>query len=526
MGGSFTIVNSATRVGVVKLDPVAGTTVAAFKAATGGGTGVFDLDVAGSKLYMVGTFTKVRGIARTRLAAVDLTTGAVDPDMVLALGGQNPAGKQTTWLKEHHIDASADGSKLMVVGDFSLVGGVPRTQVALIDLTTSPDTVANWSTDRYPFQTGYRTYVTSVDMDPTGTYAVVGATCCPVFSGSVPTQLGDHATRFELAPIGAVQPTWWTTTGVDTFTDVSISGSAVYVGGHFRWLNAKTASNSIGGVSRPGLAALDPDTGIPFNWNPGRDRGYGVLDSLLTDDQLIIGHDTNVVGGEWHPRLAAFPLAGGVAPTPILTPTLPVSLYLLPAVAGVSVSSVGFDGVAIGVATAPSAGDWSWVRGAFTNGDSLYAGSSDGKMYKLTFDGITWASPTNISTRTDYISGQALNFSTIESMAYGAKGILYTRPGDPKLYWAGFNLESNIVGGYEYVVSGAADGANWAGVKSLAVVGTTLYVTTAAGDLISMPLVGKTPTWAAQVVVSGPAIDGRNWSTGELVIVDNALPMQ
>ena len=521
-GGSFSAVNSLTRVGLVKLDPATGATVAAFKGATGGGTGVYDLDVAGTKLYLVGSFTKVKGIARTRLAAVDLTTGALDPDLNLALTGQNTVGIPTTWIKEHHIDTSADGTKLMVVGDFSLVGGLSRTQVAMIDLTTSPDTVANWSTDRYPFQANYRTYVTSVDMDPTSTFAVVGATCCPVFSGPTPTQLGDHAARFELAPVGAVQPSWWTTTGTDTFTDVAISGSAVYVGGHFRWVNAKTAGNSLGGVSRAGLAALDPDTGVPFSWNPGRDRGFGVLDTLLTADQFIIGHDTNVVGKEWHPRLAAFPLAGGVTPTAALVPTLPVSLYALPQGTG-DVSASAFDGTVVSAATVTSTGDWSWVRGAFTNGEFLYAGSSDGKMYKLTFDGVTWINPVDISTRTDYVSGQALNFASLESLGYAAKGLLHTRPGDSKLYWSGFNLESNIVAGYEYTVSGNGDGANWSGVRSLAVVGTTLYATTSDGNLISLPLVGKTPTWAAQTLVSGPALDGRNWAAVELVIVDNAI---
>ena len=521
-GGAFSLVNSLARVGIVKLEPATGATVVAFKAGTGGGTGVYDIDVGANKLYMVGSFTKVKGVARTRLAAVDVTTGALDADMNLALTGQNTVGTPTTWIKEHHLDVSADGTKLMVVGDFSSVGGVARSQVVLIDLTTSPDSVANWASDKYPFQSGYRTYVTSVDIDPTGTYAVVGATCCPVFSGAVPVQLGDHAARYELTSTGVVQPTWWTTTGTDTFTDVSISGTAVYVGGHFRWVNAKTNSNSQGAVKRAGLAALDPDTGIPFSWNPGRDRGFGVLDSLLTPDQLIIGHDTNVVGSEWHPRLASFPLAGGVAPPLISPPTLPVSLYLLPSVAG-DVMASSFDGTTIGASVVASNGDWSWVKGAFTNAEFLYAASTDGRMYKLTAAGPTWGTPTDVSTRTDYVSGPALNFSQLESMAYLNKGILYTKTGDAKLYWAGFNLESNIVGGYEYKVSGETDGADWTGIRSLAVVGATLYATTADGSLISMPIAGRVPAWAQQVVISGPAIDGRNWSGGELVIADNVV---
>jgi hypothetical protein len=520
-GGAFSAVNGLTRVGLVKLDPATGATVAAFTAATSGGGGVFDMDIGGSKLYLTGTFTKVKGKVRTRLAAVDVTTGAVDSDLTLALTDQSTVGTLTPWIKVHHLDVSADGSKLMLVGEFGAVGGVPRSQVALINLATSPDSVADWSTDKY-ISYGYRTIATSVAMDPTGTYAVVVATCCPLYGpDGVPTVLGDHAARFELTSTGLVQPTWYSATPTDTFTDVAISGTAVYVGGHFRWVNAKSAGNSAGGVARAGIAALDPDNGVPFNWNAGRDRGYGIFDSILTEDQLIIGHDTNVVGGEWHPRLAAFPLVGGIVPPPVLTPALPVNLYSLPSVPG-DVLTRSFDGAVIGAPTVTSNGDWSWVRGAFTNGQYLYAGSADGKLYRLTFDGVTWGSSVDLSTRTDYVGGSATNFFLVEAMAHVNKGLLYTRTGgDTKLYWSGFNLESGIIGGNEYVVAGNGDGNDWSGVRSLAIVGTTLYFTSVDGNLRSVPMNGRVPgPLAIATVISGPAIDGVDWSGQELVIVD------
>lgn len=519
-GGAFSSVNGVVRVGLVKLDPTTGATVAAFKASTSGGTGVFDMDIGGSKLYLTGTFTKVKGQLRTRLASVDVTTGSVDPELTLGLTDQSTVGSLTPWIKVHHLDVSADGTKLMLVGEFGAVGGILRSQVALIDLSTSPDSVSNWSTDKY-VSFGYRTIATSVSIDPTGTFAVVVATCCPAYGADgVPTVLGDHAARFELAPTGLVQPTWWSATPTDTYSDVTVSGAAVYVGGHFRWLNARSPGDSTGAVFRAGIAALDPDNGVPFNWNAGRDRGYGIFDSIVTDDQYIIGHDTNAVGGEWHPRLAAFPLAGGILPPPVLIPTLPANLYSLPTVAGDVVMRT-FDGALIGAPVVTSNGDWSWVHGAFTNGQTLYAGSVDGKLYRYTFDGATWTNPVDLSTRTDYVSGSSINFSNVETLGHVAKGLLYTRTGDPRMYWSGFNLESGIIAGYAYTVAGNGDGNDWSAARSIAVVGSTLYFTSADGTLRSVALTGRVPAaLATAVTLSGPAIDGIDWSGQELVIVD------
>ncbi len=330
VGGQFSTVNGVTRTGLVKLDAATGSTVAAFKGNTGGGW-VTDLDIANGKVYVTGSFTKVRSVARQRLGAVDVVTGALDTSLTIGLTGQNPSPTAALYQAEHRLDVSADGKRMMLVGNFSQVGGLPRTQVAQIDLSGPTPTVADWSTPLYPFWSGLKTNVNDVEIDPTGTYAVVVAGFPPAWNGQTPTSLGDHATRFELAATGTVAPTWWTSSPTDTFTSVAISGSTVYVGGHFRWLNARTSSDATGGVLRKGIGALDPRSGVPMNWNPGRDRGWGVIDMLVSDDQLVIAHDTQNVGGEYHPRLAAFPLAGGSTPPAVTLPTLPTTLWALPA---------------------------------------------------------------------------------------------------------------------------------------------------------------------------------------------------
>ncbi len=177
-----------------------------------------------------------------------------------------------------------------------------------------------------------------------------------------------------------------------------------------------------------------------------------------------------------------------------------------------------FNGTTVGAAQPAPAGDWSWVRGAFTNGTSLYAGSSDGRLYRLAWNGSTWDSPVDLTTRSDYASGTSLSFASVRALAFDGTGIFFTRTNDPGLYWSGFNLESGIVGGYQRVASAS----DWRLAESLVVIGSTLYSTWApgspnAGQLVATPLVGIAPTWGASTVVSGPGIDGRSWSGVETV---------
>lgn len=514
VGGQFSNVNGVARGGLVKLDPATGATIAAFKGTAGGGW-VTDVEAVNGKVYVTGTFTKLRSVTRARLGAFDAVTGTVDTDLNLPLAGWQTSG--ALYMQEHRLDVSADGSKMMISGNFASVGGLPRVQLAQIDLTTSPDSVVDWYTNMYPFCTCLKTDVNDVEIDPTGTYAVAVAGWPPGWNGYTPTMFGDHAVRWELAPRGEVQPTWWTSTPYDTFTSVAISGTAVYVGGHFRWLNGRTSFDSAGAVNRKGLGALDPANGVPMNWNPGRDRGWGVIDMLVTEDQLIIVHDTKNVGGEYHPRLAAFPLAGGSTPPPVQLPPLPTNLRTLPAV-GTDVTSSSFDGTAVGPPAIVASEDWSQLRGAFVNGSSLYGGSSDGKLYRYSWTGSTWASPVDLTTRADSAGGPSISFSGISGMAYDGSGIFYAKSGQPGLWWSGFNLESGIIGGYEHVVRLS----DFTGVASMFTAGDSLYVAWGEGSatpgvLTRIPRSGRTIDWDARTDISGPSIDGRDWSNGETV---------
>src|ERR1700689_5664266 len=95
-----------------------------------------------------------------------------------------------------------------------------------------------------------------VQFSPDGSYFVVVATGGGVGARNPDGTLSscDAATRFETTGTGTnVRPTWIDYTGNDTFLSVATTGTAVYVGGHERWVNNSTASDHAGegAVPRP-----------------------------------------------------------------------------------------------------------------------------------------------------------------------------------------------------------------------------------------------------------------------------------
>ena len=145
VGGFFNAVNGDTTVRkLVKLNPTTGQRITAFSANTNGQ--VWDIKVSGSRLLVGGRFTLIKNVARDRLAAVNVTTGAVDPNVNFTITEPHTSDS-TPWV--YSMDVSPDGSDLVIIGNFMKVNGQPRPQAALLDLSTTPASLANWETDRY-----------------------------------------------------------------------------------------------------------------------------------------------------------------------------------------------------------------------------------------------------------------------------------------------------------------------------------------------------------------------------------------
>jgi len=122
---------------------------------------------------------------------------------------------------------------------------------------------------------GFQSMTRDVGFSPDGSYFVITTT------GAYrrgPPKLCDTVSRWESGARGDnLRPSWVAYTGGDSVYAVAVTGSAVYVGGHHRWFNNPFRGNAAGpgAVPREGVAALDPDDGLPLAWDPGRSRGSG-----------------------------------------------------------------------------------------------------------------------------------------------------------------------------------------------------------------------------------------------------------
>jgi hypothetical protein len=297
IGGDFTSIGGVTARGIVRFNLLTNTIDPLFQPNLDGV--VSDAAFVGSRLIIGGTFTR-------QLRAIDPTTGLDTGFINLKLTGKtNPNDA----IRVRRFAADPAGTTLVALGNFTAVDGAARTQAFRVDLTTSPKaTLSTWHAPRYDVTCPVANYSRGVDFSPDGTYFVVANT------GGIggASSICDAAARFETSDVSSTsQPTWVNFTGGDSLYSVAITGVAVYVGGHQRWLDNPLGNNTAGpgAVSRPGIGAIDPATGKALSWNPTKTRGHGTEKLYVTKAGLWVGSDGATFGGEDHPGIAFCPLS-------------------------------------------------------------------------------------------------------------------------------------------------------------------------------------------------------------------------
>jgi hypothetical protein len=305
LGGAFKTVNGVAQRSVARVSATTGKRVGGFTARANWGD-IRSLAVRGTRLYAGGTFSAINGTARSGLARMHAVTGAVDLGFDARLSAPGLARTRV-----EHFDITPDGSRLVAVGALLKAGSAERVQIAMFNVAGPTASLYNWYTDAYrpACMKGFDTYLRQVKFNPTGSYFVVVSTG----RASSPVKLCDSAARFEVAGVGRHNPTWVQRTGGDSLYSVAVTGAAVYVGGHQRYLDNPHGSDAKGpgpgAVKREGIGALNPATGKALPWDPTKDRGVGPRALVATSKGLLVGSDTEKLGKEYHARIGMFPLS-------------------------------------------------------------------------------------------------------------------------------------------------------------------------------------------------------------------------
>ncbi|SDR68135.1 PKD domain-containing protein [Actinopolymorpha singaporensis] len=525
-GGFFNTINGQPAKSTAKINVANGQLTAGFTSPVLDGR-IKDMRLVGSRLWIAGTFTRVNGHVQPGLATINATTGAYDPfDQVQFAGPQNGGVLQVM-----KMDVTPDRSTLVAIGNFTVVGGQSRTQIAMLDIGGASASVANWRTDFFTSvcSPSFDSYMRDIDISPDGTYFVVTTT--GAYSGG-PPKACDTNSRFETRTRGTgITPTWAEYTGGDTTYAVAVTGAAVYVGGHFRWHNNPWAADKAGpgAVSREGIAALDPQTGLPFQWNPGRTKGVGVFDMLATSAGLWVGSDTDRLGNwEYHARIGFLPIAGGTTPPRPAVGTIPGDVYVVPTTANLPVVRAVTETSSGPSRSVPGGGiDWTSVRGAFMLGNQIYTGWSNGVFNRRTFDGTSYGTATPITLADQIVNDTAWHndVAAATGMFWKDGRLYYTVAGSTSLYYRRFTVESYVVGAQRFIASASTPQIDFSKVTGMFYSNGRLYWGSSVdGNLRRVDFLNDQLVSGTVRIVSGPSIDGLNWRSRAMFVSTQGAP--
>ncbi|MFD1847298.1 PKD domain-containing protein, partial [Arthrobacter flavus] len=529
IGGQFGTLNGASTPKVVRLALSNGARITAFNAGSINAV-VHDMKLSGNRLFIGGEFTAVRGQARTALAELDPVSGALRTNTNIVFAGTHRGGN--TFV--HKFDVTPDGRTMVVTGNFTSMNGLDRVQVGMVNLSSVTSTVTDWQTNRWKpnCYSVFAYYLNDLDISPDGSYFVLGSMGG---YGSGPPTLCDTVSRWQTNARGtALNPVWVDYTGGDSVYALEATGPTVYFGGHNRWMNNPFRADAAGqgAVGREGIGALSALSGLPMKWNPGRDRGRGVFDLLATSQGLWVGSDTDRIARYlYRARIALFPIAGGTAIPAASAPSLPVDVLQSgrPSGSGQTnqLSQIYFTG-SQGSAASPNvtgAVPWDSVRGGFVAAGSTYLAMANGELHQRSFNGSQIGGPTvlNLYGLTNF----ANEMQSMTGLFYSNGRIYFTLAGQTSLFMRHFELDSGIVGAQRFTVAGPTGGMTWSNVRGMFLAGDRLYWGAADGNLNALgwtASVGDGTVSGTSTTVSGPALDGTNWTAKALIAKPGTAP--
>ena len=243
-----------------------------------GGTSVVVVQPDG-KILISGSFTMVQGVARNRMARLNVD-GTLDTAF-----DPNPNGSVIS------IAVQADG-KILAGGFFTSIGGQPRNRIARLDATTG---LAD------SFNPNASSDVSAIAVQADGKILVGGHFFSIGGQARALMARLDRATgladSFNPNPNNSVDRILLQPDG-----KILVSGVfASFFGG-----------NSIGGQPRDRMARLDPVTGLADSFNPNANSGILTI-ALQADGKVLVGGDFYNIGGQPRNHIARLDATTGLA---------------------------------------------------------------------------------------------------------------------------------------------------------------------------------------------------------------------
>ena len=302
--GIFQVIGGELRDRIAALDATSGLATAWNPGASGASGFVSTIVKSGSTVYVGGDFTTAGGASRSRIAAIDATTGLAT--------AWNPVASDVVQ------SIVVSGSTIYVGGHFGFIGGQPRNRIAALDAGTGLATA--WNPNAGAINTAVRSL------------AISGSR---VFVGGWFSTLGGQTRKL----LGAVDITSGSATSWDpsatgsTFDQVytlALGGSRVFAGGSYANVNQQPIINlaSIAAADPSALAAtvVSPNGGdvLPIGsheqieWSASGGHGVASVDLYIS---------RTGAGGPWEL------IRMGVAPTGsydwlVTGPTVASNAYL------------------------------------------------------------------------------------------------------------------------------------------------------------------------------------------------------
>jgi hypothetical protein len=353
LGGKFTSVNGTAVTDIAEVSTSTGAVNTAFGHSANGQ--VSTLLVYGTHLLTGGYFTTINGSsADPYFASLNTSTGKDDGFLHLSISGNykfscsgagcNGGQVSSNPTRVYNQALSHGGTLDLVMGDFTSVGGLPRQQIFMLNLATSPATVTGWTSPEWDGSKGEATpthptsgypyecagvepfYIQAASWSPDDSTVYIATTGYhpnnwPV--GATPRNgLCDAAAAFP-ATQTSVTHLWVNYTGCDSYYATAADAYLVYVAGHERYADNSDDCDALGpgGYNAPGMAGLSPANGALYLNSTGtagyysRARGLGADDMLITSAGLWIASDNQdngtMCGGVYgHAGICFLPYAG------------------------------------------------------------------------------------------------------------------------------------------------------------------------------------------------------------------------